>query len=250
MELFLLIAGMIALLGGRIVISNNFSLEGDRARIFGGFLVAPWVIAFASGVVIGGANPMIGSESAPVGNGQTDRLGQTLVELDVFLAEIVRLPAFEQEQPDRQRGHKEADGHQGPVLPSDLKPLGSPLYGGRGKDRQRLGSIVGPEATVACEKGQRGIVLLEHHVPTDPLKVRFVLQRRDDRAVFLYDPPGKLEADPTPGPTDHLPAIVQAPVAQPHLQRVAPGKVEEQVRHLQLKLGAGKTAASAVEDVL
>jgi uncharacterized RDD family membrane protein YckC len=71
MELLLFVTGMIALLGGRVVITNSVSLEGDKARIFGGFLVAPWIIAFASGVVIGNADPTIINETVSSNNGST-----------------------------------------------------------------------------------------------------------------------------------------------------------------------------------
>ncbi|MFG0258189.1 MAG: hypothetical protein ACF8GE_09835 [Phycisphaerales bacterium JB043] len=71
MEFLLFVVGMIALLGGRVVITNTISLEGDRARIFGGFLVAPWVIAFASGAPIGGADPTFLTNAVNTNNGTT-----------------------------------------------------------------------------------------------------------------------------------------------------------------------------------
>ncbi|MHC4975911.1 MAG: hypothetical protein ACYTF7_04815 [Planctomycetota bacterium] len=71
MEFLLFVVGMIALLGARVVITSSIALEGDKARIFGGFLVAPWVIAFASGAPIGGADPTFLTNAVNNSNGTT-----------------------------------------------------------------------------------------------------------------------------------------------------------------------------------
>ena len=58
MALVLIVAGMIALLVGRLSLTPALSIEGARARIFGGFLVAPWLLAFATNTIIGAAQPI------------------------------------------------------------------------------------------------------------------------------------------------------------------------------------------------
>jgi len=90
----LLIAGMIALFGGRFVITETFQLKGDRARIFGGLLMAPWIIAAASGVSIGGANPMFGDLPTVSANGLTG----TIVFWGCVLAALLYGFAMRQQQ--------------------------------------------------------------------------------------------------------------------------------------------------------
>lgn len=58
MALVLFVAGMIALLVGRLSLTPALTVEGNRARIFGGFLVTPWLLAFATNQVMGAAQPI------------------------------------------------------------------------------------------------------------------------------------------------------------------------------------------------
>jgi uncharacterized membrane protein len=52
-EIIMLIAGIAVLIVGRIKVSENFTLEGWRARVAGVFLIAPLPLAFLAGVLIG-----------------------------------------------------------------------------------------------------------------------------------------------------------------------------------------------------
>ena len=67
MALVLFVAGMIALLVGKISLTPALSVEGNRARIFGGFLVAPWLLAFATNQVMGAAQPITESSGSTGG---------------------------------------------------------------------------------------------------------------------------------------------------------------------------------------
>ncbi len=53
LEIIMLIAGVVAMIVGKIKVSENFILEGWRARIAGVFLIAPLPLAFLAGVLIG-----------------------------------------------------------------------------------------------------------------------------------------------------------------------------------------------------
>jgi len=52
-EIVMLASGIYALIAGKIKVSQNFYLEGWRARVAGLFLIAPLPLAFLAGIMFG-----------------------------------------------------------------------------------------------------------------------------------------------------------------------------------------------------
>lgn len=66
LEILMLIAGLYALIAGKVTLSKGLQLQGTRARIAGLFLVAPLPLALVSGVVLGILVAASGSDASSI----------------------------------------------------------------------------------------------------------------------------------------------------------------------------------------